>query len=94
MEISGLNFDKLKGKDVLIVEDLIDTGITMTKLIPYLKDAGANSVQVCCSRWALFAAKVAVLAEKRTKLSCGFQADYCGFSIPDKFIVFDLLLSK
>lgn len=50
MEISGLNFDKLKGKDVLIVEDLIDTGITMTKLIPYLKDAGANSVQVCCSR--------------------------------------------
>ena len=34
------------GKDILIVEDIIDTGITLSYLVPYLKDRGANSVKL------------------------------------------------
>jgi len=48
----------------------------MTKLIKYLED-GVQPASI----------RVASLTEKRTERSCGFQADYVGFSIPDKFIV-------
>jgi len=36
---------------------------------------------------AVSSLKVASLLEKRTSKSCGFKADYCGFSIPDKFVI-------
>ena len=36
---------------------------------------------------AVASLKVATLLEKRTVRSCGFKADYCGFSIPDKFVI-------
>jgi hypothetical protein len=52
-----------------------DTGLTMTKLIPQLLAAGAASV------------RVAALLEKRTPHSCGFKADFVGFSVPDAFVV-------
>lgn len=47
----------------------------MTKLIPMLTAAGARSV------------RVASLLEKRTPRSCGFKADFVGFSVPDHFVV-------
>ena len=53
----------------------VRTGLTMTKLVPLIKEAGAASV------------KVASLLEKRTERSCGFKGDYIGFSVPDSFIV-------
>ena len=50
-------------------------GLTMSKLIPMLSEQGPKSV------------RVAALLEKRTPKSCGFKADYVGFSIPDAFVV-------
>jgi hypothetical protein len=65
----------LKGRDLILVEDIIDTGTTMSKLIPVLQSFEPKSV------------RVAALLEKRTAKSCGFKADYVGFSIPDAFVV-------
>ncbi|PVU96237.1 hypothetical protein BB559_002465 [Furculomyces boomerangus] len=65
----------LKGKDVLIVEDIIDTGKTMVSLVNHLKTYELKSV------------KIASLFVKRTPLSNGFIPDYVGFSVPDLFIV-------
>ena len=65
----------MKGKHVVIVEDLVDTGKTLSVLKPKIIEAGALS------------ARVVVLMEKRTERSCGFKADFCGFSIPDEFVI-------
>ena len=58
-----------------MVEDIIDTGTTMALLVPYLKSFGPTTV------------RVATLLQKRTPKSNGFQAEFSGFSIPDKFVV-------
>lgn len=50
-------------------------GLTMSSLLPVLEARGTNSVRVTS------------LLEKRTERSCGFKADYVGFSIPDKFVI-------
>ena len=47
----------------------------MSKLVPMLMEHGPKSV------------RVAALLEKRTTRSCGFKADYVGFSVPDAFVV-------
>ena len=70
--ITGCELSALKGKHVLFVEDIIDTGLTMSKLIEYLNTYVAPA-----------SVRVASLLEKRTSKSCGFKADYAGFSIPD-----------
>ena len=74
--ISGCDMEKLANKHLLFVEDIIDTGLTMTKLMEHLrKNVRPKSV------------RVASLVEKRTTRSSGFKADYVGYSIPDKFVV-------
>ena len=73
--VSGIDLNTLVGKEVLLVEDIIDTGVTMTKLLPLLQQHQPASI------------KVASLLEKRTEKSCGYQGDYVGFSIPDAFVV-------
>ena len=73
--ISGADLSELKDRHVILCEDIIDTGLTMTKLLPELQKYGPSSV------------KVASLLEKRTERSCGYKADYVGFSIPDAFVV-------
>ena len=65
----------LKGKDVLIVEDIVDTGRTMEKLLAFLKPYQAKSI------------RVASLLLKKTPLSNGYIPDYVGFAIPDTFVV-------
>ena len=67
--------ESLKGKNVLIVEDLIDTGCTMKNLLKTMKKYEPKQL------------KVATLMRKRTPLSDGFAPDYVGFEIPDKFIL-------
>jgi hypoxanthine phosphoribosyltransferase len=76
VSISGCDVSKLKGKHVIFVEDIVDTGLTMTKVFEYMKE-----------RVEPASINVATICEKRTHLSCGFQARYVGFSIPDKFVV-------
>lgn len=60
---------------MVFLEDIIDTGLTMSKLIPMITEAGAKSV------------RVASLLEKRTHRSCGYKADFVGFSVPDHFVI-------
>jgi hypoxanthine phosphoribosyltransferase len=75
VKISGIDMKTVKGRDLILVEDIIDTGTTMSRLIPALEAFGPKSV------------RVAALLEKRTHKSCGFRADFVGFSVPDLFVV-------
>ena len=64
IEATGTDLSALKGKHVLVVEDIIDTGTTMSMLVPHLSTFGAQSV------------RVATLLQKRTPKSIGFKGDY------------------
>lgn len=65
----------IAGKDVLIAEDIIDSGNTLSQLTEVLKDRGANSLKVC------------TLLSKPARRQVEFEADYTGFEIEDKFII-------
>ena len=65
----------IKGKDVLIVDDIMDSGHTLKKVIPHIKEKGPNSVQVC------------VMLDKPSRRKVELIPDFTGFSIPDVFIV-------
>jgi hypoxanthine phosphoribosyltransferase len=65
----------LKGKDVLIVEDIIDTGITIHHLFQRLKARRPCSL------------KVVALLDKPARREVDFRADYVGFQIEDHFVV-------
>lgn len=67
--------DDLTGLDVLIVDDIIDTGITMDFVINHIKAKGAKSVK-CCS-----------LLDKPEKRKVNVIPDYTCFKIPDLFVV-------
>ena len=75
VQVSGADLSQLKQKNLLLVEDIIDTGTTMARLVPLLNEYEPESVRVTS------------LLEKRTSKSCGFEADFVGFSIPDKFVI-------
>jgi hypoxanthine phosphoribosyltransferase len=76
--IGGDDLSSLKGKNVLIVEDIIDTGRSMVELLKIMKNYSPKTVRVCS------------LLVKRTARSNGFLPHYAGFSIPDKYVVGDL----
>ncbi len=63
------------GKDILIVEDIIDTGVTLSHLVPLLKERGASSV------------RLATLLSKPARRQVEVPVDYNGFEIPDAFVV-------
>lgn len=65
----------IEGKDVLIVEDIIDTGCTLKFLKEYLASKNPKSL------------KVAVLMDKAERREVDVNVDYTGFVIPNKFIV-------
>jgi hypoxanthine phosphoribosyltransferase len=65
----------IEGKHVLIVEDIIDTGLTMHYLVRNLEARKPASVKVC------------TLLDKPSRRKVDIKPDYCGFSIPDKFVV-------
>jgi len=69
------DFASLKGKHILLVEDIVDTGKTMVRIISELQKHGAASIKVAC------------LLVKNTKKSNGYTPDYAGFIIPDIFVV-------
>ncbi|MGH0186913.1 UNVERIFIED_CONTAM: hypothetical protein FKN15_022761 [Acipenser sinensis] len=73
--IGGDDLSTLTGKNVLIVEDIIDTGKTMKTLLKLLKQFNPKMV------------KVASLLVKRTPRSVGYRPDFVGFEVPDKFLV-------
>ncbi len=67
--------DSIEGKDVIVVEDIIDTGRTLSYLIDYLKTKKPNSIKLCA------------LLDKVERRIQEVNVDYTGFQIPDKFVV-------
>jgi hypoxanthine phosphoribosyltransferase len=65
----------INGRDILIVEDIIDTGLTLKYLVEWLKERNPHSLKVCA------------LLDKRKKRKVSFEADYVGFTIDDGFLV-------
>lgn len=63
------------GMDVLIIEDLIDTGNTLHWIQNHLKSKGCASIKICC------------LLDKKERRTVPITADYVGFECPDEFIV-------
>lgn len=73
-EIIGLKED-IEGKDVVIIEDIVDTGLTAVKMIEDLKKRNPKSI------------RFATLLHKPESCKTGFKPDYVAFSIPPKFII-------
>lgn len=67
--------DSIQGKDVIVIEDIIDTGRTLSYLIEYLKMKKPNSIKLCA------------LLDKPDRRVIDVKVDYTGFQIPDKFVV-------
>lgn len=65
----------VSGRDVLIIEDIVDTGRTLKFIIDLLKDRHAKSVKVC------------TLLDKPTGRVSEAKADYVGFVVPNEFVV-------
>lgn len=65
----------IAGRHVLLLDDILDTGKTLTRVVAHLIDRGASSV------------KVAVLLRKIGRQEVPFEPDFVGFTIPDKFVV-------
>lgn len=66
----------IRGKDVIICEDIVDTGLTLFRLMEILGSRGANSI------------KIATLLDKpEPRIKKELKIDYCGFQIPNKFVV-------
>lgn len=65
----------IEGKHVLVVEDIVDTGLTMKYLLENLETRGPASVKVCS------------LLEKPENNKGNIEVDYLGFTIPDQFVI-------
>lgn len=65
----------LTGRDVLVMEDIVDTGRTLRYLVDLLKERGANSVKVC------------TMLDKPEGRKVEIDADYVGFIVPNEFLV-------
>ncbi len=72
--IKDLDAD-VTGRHILLVEDIIDTGITLAYLRDYLSNRGAKSVKIC------------TLLDKPSRREKAVQVDYIGFTMPDEFII-------
>ncbi len=72
--IKGKGFEP-KGKDILIVEDIVDTGRTLSAIKKLLLDEGAKSVEIC------------TFLDKPERRVVEIEAKYVGFKIPNKFAV-------
>lgn len=67
--------DDISDVDFIIIEDIIDSGRTLSHLVKYLSEKGANSVKTC------------TMLDKPSRRTVEFVPDYCGMQIPDKFVV-------
>ncbi|GMQ57534.1 hypoxanthine phosphoribosyltransferase [Vallitalea sediminicola] len=68
--------ESIEGKEVIIVEDIIDSGRTLSYLVNILKDRKPNSIKICT-----------LLDKPDRRVVDDVQVDYRGFSIPDKFVL-------
>ncbi len=75
LTVDAVELPDLSGRDVLLVDDILDTGRTLRALAELLRSRGAASV------------RTAVLLWKRDRTEADFQPDYFCFAIPDVFVV-------
>lgn len=73
-EVMGLN-ESVVGRNVVVVEDIVDTGFTMQRILDSLKAKGAASIKVC------------TFLQKPDALKCDISVDYVAMKIPNDFIV-------
>jgi len=72
--VQGLQ-TRIKGRDVLAIEDIVDTGTTISFLLDYLKKKRPASLKLCA------------LADKPSRRRVPVPIDYLGFTVPNKFVV-------
>ena len=65
----------ITGRHLIIVEDILDTGVTLSNLVPMLKMRNPNSVKIC------------TILDKPSRRKANIQPDYEGFQVPDEFVV-------
>lgn len=70
-----LKRDDMSDLDIIVIEDIIDSGFTLSNLVLYLKEKNAHSVKVC------------TLLDKPSRREYDITPDYIGAEIPDKFVV-------
>ena len=74
-QVLGQQLGVVKGRHVVIVDDILDSGGTVKLVVPLVESLGAESVRVC------------VLLRKDRPAAKEVHADYVGFEIPDEFVV-------
>lgn len=67
--------EDIEGKDVLIIEDIVDTGLTLNYLLGNLQARKPNSIKICCC------------LDKPSRRTAPVKVDYVGFEIEDEFVV-------
>lgn len=66
----------IRGKDIIVVEDIVDTGLTLSRLLDILGSRGANSIKLA-----------SLLDKPEPRIKKELKIDYTGFVIPNKFVV-------
>ena len=74
VKIEEPNFD-IEGRDVIIIEDILDSGVTLTALRNYVLEKSPASIKIC------------TLLDKPARRQAPINADYVGFECPDEFVV-------
>jgi len=77
VEVQGLESVSLKGKHVIVIEDIVDTGLTLTSLYKSFEGAGVASIKTCS-----FLEKETVRRKEQVP-----KIDYYAFKVPDKFVI-------
>jgi hypoxanthine phosphoribosyltransferase len=72
--VQGLR-SKVRSRDVIIIEDIVDTGLTIAFLLDYLRKKKPASLKLCA------------LTDKPSRRQVPVNIDYLGFTVPNKFIV-------
>ena len=67
--------ESIEGRDVILIEDIIASGNTLSKLVPYLQAMKPASLKIC------------TLLDKPDRREADVKVDYNGFEIPDKFVI-------
>lgn len=66
----------IRGKDVIVVEDIVDTGLTLSRLLEILESRGANSIKLA-----------SFLDKPEPRIKTELRIDYTGFVVPNHFVV-------
>ena len=70
-----MDVNNVRGRKVVVVEDIVDTGITLSSIVRRIREKGAESVKMCA------------LLDKPSRRVVDVKPDYVGFTIPDYFVV-------